>query len=64
MQSAAVLSIDKPSLFLCVTLYTHEDVEEIKRKKKEEEEEEKSKKGEGGGKKRRIGGARGKQKFN
>lgn len=39
-------------LSLCVTLYTHEDVEEIKRKKKEEEEEEKSKKGEGGGKKK------------
>lgn len=52
MQSAAVLSIDKPSLSLCVTLYTHEDVGEIKRKKKEEEEEEKSKKGEGGGKKK------------
>lgn len=52
MQSAAVLSIDKPSLFLCVTLYTHEDVGEIKRKKKEEEEEEESKKGEGGGKKK------------
>ena len=34
-------------LSLCVTLYTHEDVEEIKRKKKEEEEEEKSKKGRG-----------------
>lgn len=52
MQSAAVLSIDKPSLSLCVTLYTHEDVGEIKRKKKEEEEEEESKKGEGGGKKK------------
>ena len=52
MQSAAVLSIDKPSLSLCVTLYTHEDVGEIKRKKKEEEEEEQSKKGEGGGKKK------------
>ena len=52
MQSAAVLSIDKPSLSLCVTLYTHEDVGEIERKKKEEEEEEKSKKGEGGGKKK------------